>query len=309
MAYIVFFELEPWEQHYVTTKLQGHKLVFFNKEITRKSIEKVKDADALALFVHSKVDAKIINRMKKLKLIIAMSTGYDHIDLKTCKSKGIVVCNVPYYGENTVAEYTFALLLSLSRKIHETYVKTKAGDFSIKGLRGFDLKGKTLGVIGVGHIGQHVAAMAKGFEMNVIGYNREHDAKLAKKRGFTYVSMPTLLKKADIITLHVPYTKETHHLIDKEKVTMMKKGVVLLNTCRGPVVDTDALVYGLKKKIISGAGLDVLEAETFIHDEKNLLKNREIESSQLRTMLENHMLLEEHKSLLHHIMHLTPPKQ
>src|SRR3989338_1780247 len=122
---------------------------------------------------------------EKLKLIATMSTGFDHIDIAACKSMNIEVCNVPFYGENTVAEYTFALILSLSRKIHKTYSRTVRGDFSIKDIRGFDLKGKTLGVIGTGHIGQHVIKMAKGFEMNVLGFAQHKDKKIAKELGFS----------------------------------------------------------------------------------------------------------------------------
>ncbi len=298
MAKILFFELEPWEKEYIAQRLKGHKLIFLNKELSKSAVKKYNDSDILVLFVHSQVDKNILKTFKKLKLIATMSTGYDHIDTATCKAMNIGVCNVPYYGEHTVAEYTFALLLSLSRKIHETYDRTRTGNFSIKGLRGFDLKGKTLGVIGPGHIGQHVIKIAKGFEMHVVAHSRKPDRKLAKKMGFTVTSLQSLLTKSDVITVHVPYNKDTHHIINKQRVKMIKKGVVLLNTSRGAVVDTEALLYGLKKKIISGAGLDVLEAESFIQDERRLLKTRHIDSSQLRAMLENHMLMQEHNVII-----------
>ncbi|MBI3032584.1 hydroxyacid dehydrogenase [Candidatus Woesearchaeota archaeon] len=298
MAKLAFFELEPWEKNYISGKLKKHTLIFVDKELHARNLENIKDIDGLIVFVHSQITADMINKLKKLKLVATMSTGYDHIALDACKQRRIIVCNVPFYGENTVAEYAFALLLSLSRKIHKTYMRTIQGNFSLKELRGFDLKGKTLGVIGTGHIGQHVIAMAKGFEMNVLGYARTSDKKLAKKLGFTYTSLPTLLKKSDIITIHVPYTKETHHLIDKNAVKHMKKGVILINTSRGSVIETEALLYGLKKKIIAGAGLDVLEAESFIQDEKRLLKTRHIESSQLKLMLEDHALLEDDHVLI-----------
>lgn len=298
MAKILFFELEPWEKEYISKRLKGNKLIFLNKELSKNAVQKYNDCDILVLFVHSQVDKVILKAFKQLKLIATMSTGYDHIDTATCKAMNIGVCNVPYYGENTVAEYAFALLLSLSRKIHETYDRTRTGNFSIKGLRGFDLKGKTLGVIGAGHIGQHVITMAKGFEMDVVAYSRTPDQKLAKKMGFKFVTLSTLLKKSNVITLHVPYNKDTHHIINKQRVKMMKKGAVLINTSRGAVVDTEALLYGLKNNIISGAGLDVLEAESFMNDEKKLLKTRHIDSSQLRAMLENHMLMQEHNVII-----------
>ncbi len=144
-----------------------------------------------------------------------MSTGFDHIDLAECRKRKIKVANVPYYGENTVAEHTFALILSLSRNIHRAYIRALRGDHSIEGLKGFDLKGKTLGVIGAGHIGLHVIRIAKSFGMNVLAYDTRENRFLAEVLDFQYVPLEFLLKKSDIITLHVPYNKNTHHLSER----------------------------------------------------------------------------------------------
>src|SRR3989338_3010588 len=199
--------------------------------------------------------------MPKLKLIETMSTGYNHIDVKECKKRGIVVCNVPTYGENTVAEHTFALLLALSRKIHLSYDRTQKADFSAIGLKGFDLKGKTIGVVGCGHIGRHVVRIAKGFEMDVLVYERWQDLALAKELGFTYATLEELYSRSDIITFHVPLSKSTTHMFNNESLKLVKKGCTIINTARGEVIDTDALIRGLSKKIIGADGLDVLEGE------------------------------------------------
>lgn len=207
------------------------------------------------------------------------------------RKRKIAVCNVPHYGENTVAEHTFALILNLTRKIHKAYDRTVKGDFSIEGLRGVDLQGKILGVVGVGSIGQHVVRMAKGFEMNVIGYDKFENTKLAKKLGFKYVELDYLLKNSDVISLHAPYNQSTHHLIDKKSVGLMKKGVLIVNTSRGQLIETEALLEGLASGKIAGAGLDVLEGECFIKEEKQLLSKHFSQQCDLKTVLENHILL------------------
>jgi D-lactate dehydrogenase len=204
MAKIVFFEIENWEKGYLRKAFKKHKLVFFNEKLTSRNVSKAKDADVLAVFIYSKVDKKVLDSMPKLKLVTTMSTGFDHIDLIECKKRKIKVCNVPTYGSNTVAEHTFALILNISRKMTEALNKTKMGDFRLTGLRGFDLKDKTIGVVGCGNIGKHVARIATGFEMNVLLYDVKKDLKLAKQLKCKYVSLSTLLKKSDIISLHAP---------------------------------------------------------------------------------------------------------
>ncbi|MBI2128852.1 hydroxyacid dehydrogenase [Candidatus Woesearchaeota archaeon] len=286
---IAFFEMEDWEKEYIKKKLKGN-ILFFNDESNEKNIGKVKDFDILSVFIYSKINKGMLGKFNKLKLIATRSTGYDHIDVEECRKRKIAVANVPYYGENTVAEHTFALILALSRKIHRAYEKTVRGDFSLEGLRGFDLKGKTLGVIGAGHIGQHVIRIANGFEMNVLAYDVRRDSKLAKKFGFKYALLNDLLKNSDIISMHAPYSKATHHMINKGNMHLIKKGAILINTARGGLVETDALVKALDKGILSGAGLDVLEEEQLVKEESELLsKNYPIET--LKTVIQNHTLL------------------
>jgi len=287
---IAFFEIKGWEKRYLKKRLKGHYLEFYKEPLSLENVQKIKDFDMASVFIYSKIDKEIIQKLPGLKLITTRSTGFDHIDLKECKKRRIIVCNVPFYGENTVAEHTFALILSLSRNLCKSCIKYLTHDFSIEGLKGFDLKGKTLGVVGTGHIGLHVIRIAKGFEMNVLAYDINQNRFLAEVLGFKYVSLKELLSKSDIITLHVPYTKSTHHLINKDTIKLIKKGALLINTSRGDVADTEALIVALDKKILAGVGLDVIEGEELIKEEKQLLydpKKLEV----LGELVKDHILL------------------
>ncbi|MBM3229426.1 hydroxyacid dehydrogenase, partial [Candidatus Parvarchaeota archaeon] len=213
-----------------------------------------------------------------------------HIDLEACARRGILVSNVPSYGESTVAEHTFALLLTISRKINRIYERTARADFSLSGMQGFDLEGKTIGVVGVGKIGSHVIRIARGFGMNVIAYEPHPKPQLASSLGFCYASFEELLALSDIITLHAPYNKSTYHLINSKNIGRLKKGVVLINTSRGELIETGALVRGLKKGLVGGAGLDVLEGEGLIKEEGQLL-SKDYSQEALKTIIQNHVLL------------------
>lgn len=180
---------------------------------------------------------------------------------------------MPTYGENTIAEHTFALILNLSRKVHKSYLRTLQGDFRIDDLRGFDLKGKTLGIIGGGHIGMHVIKIAKGFGMHVLVNGHHPNHFMSDLLHYNYVELDELLQKSDIISLHVPLTKETQYLIGTEEINRMKQGVIIINTSRGAVINTDALFEGLQSGKIGGAGLDVIEGEELIKEEAQLHKD------------------------------------
>jgi D-lactate dehydrogenase len=229
-----------------------------------------------------------------LKLICTRSTGYDHINISVAKKNNVCVCNIPSYGENTVAEHTFALILALSRNIHKSYVKTLRNDFSLDGLMGFDLKNKTLGVVGAGKIGLHVIRIAKSFGMNIIAFDVNQDNFIAEVLDFKYVSFKELLGSSDIVSLHAPYNEKTHHMINKDTVKLLKKGSFLINTSRGGLVDLDALMMGLDKNIIAGAGLDVIEGEEFIKEEKQLLYDPKKAESAL-TLAKDHILFDNEK--------------
>jgi D-lactate dehydrogenase len=210
--------------------------------------------------------------LPNLKLITTRSTGYDHIDCEYCKSKGILVCNVPEYGTKTVAEWTIGLMLNLMRKIYYAIDQIKESEsFDLKNLRGEELYGKTLGVIGTGRIGKEVIKLAKAFGMNILAYDAFPDENFAKEYNVTYVTLEELLKNSDVITIHVNLNPSTYHLINKENIKFIKPGAYLINTARGGIVETEALLYGLKEGILKGAALDVLEEETEIKEELELL--------------------------------------
>ena len=296
---ISFFELEKWEEKYFQEKLgKNNNLTFFKSTISKNNINKIKNTEILAIFIYSIVAKEIIDGLPKLKYITTMSTGFDHIDLRVAQEKNIKVSNVPYYGENTVAEHTFALILSLSRQIPESIDKIKKFDFSPSGLRGIDLKGKTLGIVGLGHIGEHVARIARGFEMNVIAFDTKWNKQLAKKLGFKYVPFNNLLASSDFITLHAPYNKNTHHMINKKNIIKIKKGSYLINTARGQLIDSRVLLMALDKNILAGAGLDVLEEEGFIKEEKELLTKKFQEKYNLETALRGHVIIQHPKVIV-----------
>lgn len=288
---VAFFETQEWEQEYLKNHLKNIDASFSPEPLSQDTLELAKNADVVSIFIDSKIDAAILQQLPQLKMIATRSTGFDHIDLETCKTMGIKVCNVPFYGENTVAEHTFALILDLSRRIYQSLVRTKKGDFSLEGLQGFDLKGKTIGIVGMGHIGQHVARIAQGFEMNVLGFDVNQDKKLAKKIGFSYASLEDLLRNSDIITLHAPYNKFTHHLINANNMAFIKKGAYLINTARGGLIETAVLVEALKNGTLAGAGLDVMEEENSIKEEVSLLSKLFFKRHNLDIISQDHALM------------------
>ncbi len=289
--HISFFETESWEKDYLEKNLEGFELSFFGEKLSIENVEKANNADIISIFTDSPIDSAIFLTLPELKMIATRSTGFDHIDLAFAKQHNIIVCNVPTYGENTVAEHTFGLILNLSRKIYKSIESVKEKGFIPDGLRGFDLKGKTIGIVGMGHIGQHVARIANGFEMQVLAFDVKEDKKLAKKLNFKYVSLEDLLKQADIITLHVPLNDQTKHLINTSNINLIKKGSYLINTARGGLVETSALVAALHDGTLAGAGLDVLEEECYIKEERELLTKGFSEKCDIKTLLQNHLLM------------------
>lgn len=288
---IAFFELKGWEKDYLSGKISGDDVQFFDEPLSLENIDKVKDCEIISPFIYSSLNGEVFDKVPSLKFISTRSTGFDHIDITEAKKRNITVSNVPFYGENTVAEHTFALILTLSRRVFQSLEKVKRGDFSLDGLIGFDLKGKTIGIIGLGHIGQHVARIAHGFEMNILAYDLRQDKKLAKQFGIKYATIEEVLKNSDIITLHCPYNESTKHLINLNNISLIKRGAYLINTARGGLIDTTALLRALNEGIIAGAGMDVLEEECFVKEEAELLFDNPAKKCDIQTMLENHVLL------------------
>lgn len=288
---MAFFELSPVERAFFRKgPFRNGQVTLFNEEVNEVDPKLFKGLTIISVFIYSKLDAKTLSAFPRLKFIATRSTGFDHIDLAYCKRKGLRIANVPHYGENTVAEHTFALILALSRNIHRAYVRTVQSNFSLEGLQGFDLQGKALGVIGTGRIGLHVIRMANGFGMKVLGYDTHPNRFMAEVLGFAYVPLKELLGHSDIITLHAPYNDSTHHLMNEETLRGVKRGALLINTARGGLVDTNALAVALDQGILGGAGLDVLEGEELIKEERQIL-TRQFSAERLKTLLQNHILL------------------
>lgn len=287
---IAFFEVEDWECGIFARELPDDDLVFYREPLDAVRAAVAADADVVSVFIHSRVNRQVMEAIPKLRFVCTRSTGYDHIDLEACAERGVPVANVPNYGENTVAEHTFGLILTLSRNILKAYLRTTRGDFTLRGLEGFDLMGKTLGVVGAGSIGLHVVRIAKGFGMEVLAFDVNQNRLIAEVLGFRYAELPELLRMADIVTLHAPYTPRTHHMINRESLAIMKRGALLINTARGGLVDTDALLWALDEGILGGAALDVLEGEELVSEERELLSQPAAEEK-LRMILRQHMLL------------------
>lgn len=259
-------------------------------------VDYLTQVEILLPFIHPYIGHVEIDALPHLKLIATRSTGYDHIDLAYATERGIAVSNVPGYGETAVAEHTFALMLTLSRKIHLAYTRTQQGNYSLEGLRGFDLYGKTLGVVGAGAIGLHVVRIAKGFGMQVVVSDVRQNRLLAEVLGFRYASLEELLATSNIVTLHAPALPSTYHIINRETLSKMKRGSLLINTARGSLVDTGALAWALDTGLLGGAGLDALEGEEFLQHEEELLNTTGTEEK--LKLLVHHGLLQRRNNVV-----------
>ena len=288
---IAFFETEPWEKELFEQALGGHTLSFSSEPLDAAMLVRHKDAEILSSFIYSKLSRDVLSQLPKLTLIATRSTGVDHIDRAYCAANDIAVRSVPAYGINTIAEHTFALILALSRKIISSVERTRRGNFTLDGLRGFELAGKTMGIIGLGSIGMRVAELTTAFKMKVIVHTRTPKKELENTLGITYVDLSNLLGQADIVSIHVPLVPETHHLINKDNIKLIKPGSFLVNTARGGVVETEAILWALEHGILAGVGLDVLEEESALKEERELLTREFLKTCDLKTQLLNHVLL------------------
>ena len=291
---VVSFCNKEWEKEYLRGKLGAAcEVQFLDGVLQDHEYIKDEEVEILSVFSRSVVGVKEMDQFPDLKAIVTRSTGFDHIDTEEAKKRGISVSNVPAYGENTVAEYAFALLLTISRCMFESYERIlKEGRFTSEGLRGFDLKGKKIGVVGVGNIGRHAIKIAKGFEMDVIAFDVREDKALAEKLEFMYVTFDDLLSQSDIITLHAPYNSHTHHMINMDNLCKIKRGSYLINTARGGLVETKALITGLEQGVFAGAGLDVVEEEGNMQDDVDLITDSHPNPESLQTLLANQYLID-----------------
>lgn len=289
---IAFFEITQDEEiNFFKQNLKENELYFFSQALNAESLPEEKNFDALSVFVNSKIDLNVINAFPNLKAIFIRATGFDNIDISKAKQKGIMVFNVPSYGSRTVAEFTFALILTLTRKIYEAISRVKIEKkFNFENLCGTDLFNKTLGVIGTGKIGTNVIKIARGFEMNILAFDAFPDQDLANNLQFRYVPLLDLLKSSDIISLHVPLNSETHYLLNSKNIPLIKQGSLLINTSRGGVIETEALFQGALSKKLGGVALDVLEEEAELKEEIELLSKNAIPEEKYKTLLEEQVL-------------------
>lgn len=287
---IAVFEAEERERHAFEPLRAKHNVVFVPEPLKPGMVQH-QDADVITTFIYSEMGPEVIDQFADLKLIATRSTGFEHIDSRRCQERDIAICNVPVYGSNTVAEHVFALLLTLSHRMLEATDRAQRGHFSPFGLQGFDLVGKTFGVIGTGGIGRNVIRIARGFDMKVIAFDVYPNEKAAEELGFTYVGQDELLANADIVSLHVPSMPSTHHLIRGETIAKMKDGAVILNVSRGDLIETGALIAALTTGKLAGAGLDVLPDEPMIREEAQLINSILGNEDELKTLVANHILL------------------
>lgn len=267
---VAFTDTKPYDKVWFDTyKGEDVQIQYFETRLTERTAKIAEGFDAVCVFVNDELTAKTIDILAEVgvKLIALRCAGFNNVDLEAAKRNNIKVVRVPAYSPYAVAEHAMALLLTLNRKIHRAFNRTREGNFTLNGLTGFDLHGKTVGVVGTGKIGKLFIEICKGFGMNILAYDVYPDANL----GVKYVDKDELLKESDIISLHCPLTDQTFHFIDDESIDKMKPGAVLINTSRGALVKKEALIAGLRSKKIGAAGLDVYEeeAEYFYEDKSN----------------------------------------
>jgi D-lactate dehydrogenase len=276
MSSIVFLQVDSEDQASVQESFPEATIV----EGIPDDIEQAcKDADIVSTFIGIDMNADILSKLPNLKLLCTRSVGFNHIDLEYCSKNNITVCHVPDYGSHVIAEHVFALLLSTLRHISEADKKVESGDFDYHGLRGVSLRGKTLGIIGTGKIGRKTAQIAGGFGMRILAVDKCRTIELEDLLHVKYVELDELLAESDIITLHLPAIKETHHMIDSDAFSKMKEGVCLVNTARGELIDSDALLNALNSGKVAHALLDVLEHEHNFEENKDLIKHKNVVST------------------------------
>ena len=274
MSYkIAFFGAKPYDiaSFDKVNEKYNYDIKYFKGHLNPNNVVLTQDADAVCIFVTDTADAVVIDAMADngVKLLALRCAGFNNVDLEAAKGK-LPVVRVPAYSPYAVAEYSLALMLSLNRKIHRAYWRTRDGNFSLNGLMGFDMHGKTVGIIGTGKIAKILIRILKGLGMHILAYDVYPDYKFAEEEGITYTTLDELYKNSDIISLHCPLTEQTRYIINDDSIAKMKDGVMIINTGRGQLIHTNALIEGLKEKKISAAGLDVYEEEgDYFYEDKS----------------------------------------
>jgi len=275
---VAFFNTKSYDRHSFDganakyAKESAHEIIFFESHLSPETITLAAGFPAVCIFINDYLDADLLSKLAAggTKLVALRSAGFNHVDLVAATKLGITIVRVPAYSPYAVAEHAVALILSLNRKVHRAYNRVREGNFSIEGLLGFDLHGAKVGVIGTGKIGAIFAQIMKGFGCQLLGYDA-YQNPLCLDLGMQYVSMAEILERSNILSLHCPLTPETHHLINGAAIAQMRGGMMLINTSRGGLIDTQAAIAGLKSGVIGYLGIDVYEQESdlFFEDLSN----------------------------------------
>ena len=309
---MTFFGAKPYDiaSFDKVNEKYNYDIRYYKGHLNPNNVVLTQDTDAVCIFVNDTADAAVIDAMvdNGVKLLALRCAGFNNVDLKAAKGK-LPVVRVPAYSPYAVAEYSLALMLSLNRKIHRAYWRTRDGNFSLNGLMGFDMHGKTIGIIGTGKIAKILIRLLKGFGMRILAYDLYPDMKFAGEEGISYVSLDELYRESDIISLHCPLTDQTKYMIDKDSIDKMKEGVMIINTGRGLLINTNDLIEGLKEKKIAAAGLDVYEEEgEYFYEDKS---DKIIDDDVLARLLSfNNVIVTSHqafftKEALHNIAETT----
>lgn len=309
---VAFFDTKPYDQASFNevNQFYGFDIIYFKGHLNMNTVPLTKGIDAVCIFVNDVANAQVIDKLVEngVKLIALRCAGYNNVDLQACKGR-ISVVRVPAYSPHAVAEYTVALMLTLNRKIQRASWRTREGNFSLHGLMGFDMYGKTVGIIGIGKIAKILVEILHGFGMKILAYDVYPDEAYAKEHQITYVSLDELYAHSDIISLHCPLTEQTKHLINMDSIRKMKDGVMIINTGRGALIQANDLIEGLKIKKVGSAALDVYEEESeYFYEDKS---DKIIDDDTLARLLSfNNVIVTSHqafftKEALSNIAHTT----
>lgn len=299
---IVVFDAKPYDIEFFEkwNEKYGAKITYYSEKLTIKTAALLtKYQDVVCTFVNDDLNEKVVNILSRngVRAIAIRAAGYNNVDIRAAYHNRITVFRVPAYSPYAVAEHALALLMSVNRKIHKAYNRTREGNFSLVGLTGIDLNGKTAGIVGTGKIARIFIKILNGLGMKVIAYDKFPNEQAAKEENFTYVPLDEIFEKSDVISLHCPLLPDTKHLVNDNSISKMKDGVIIINTARGGLIDTEALIRGLKGKKIGGAGLDVYENERdyFFEDESGTVLEDDILA---RILTFNNVVVTSHQAFL-----------
>lgn len=300
---IVFYGVHSYDIEFFTraNKNFGFECIFQRAHLNIHTTALAQGAEIVCLFVNDFADRKVIEEFSRIgvKLIALRCAGFNNVDLNAAAQYGIKVVRVPAYSPYAVAEHACALILTLNRKIHRAYLRTKDGNFSLHGLMGFDMHGKTAGIIGTGKVAKKLIKILQGFDIDVLAYDLYPDLEYAKNNHFRYTDLNEIFEKSDIISLHCPLTEDTTYIINESSIAKMKPGVMIINTGRGKLIDSEALIEGLKQHKIGAAGLDVYEEEAnYFYDDNS---DNIIDDDKLARLLSfNNVVITSHQAFFTH---------